>query len=389
MKRVAILGSTGSVGTQALDVIASNKRRLEAVLLTCNSRIDKLRRQIEKFSPIAVAVGNEEDALELRREYPHLKIYFGTEGLKEIIEETDSDGVLNAIVGVAGLEPTIAAINKGGLTIALANKETLVTGGRLVMGAANDAGVRIVPVDSEHSAIFQCVAGNEGNEIRRIVLTASGGPFRGYSRIQLKSVSVSDALIHPNWKMGRKITIDSATMINKALEVIEAKWLYDIEAGRIEVAIHPQSIIHSIVEYEDGAFMAQLSTPNMRLPISYAFSWPERWVTNTHSLDLIGLRALNFEEPSREARRALDLAYRVLRESETSGKDSGAIMLNGANEALVQMFLDGQIPFAGIVDTLERVLDSHEATTVDSIDDVLCIDREARQAVLDCLCKSR
>jgi 1-deoxy-D-xylulose-5-phosphate reductoisomerase len=388
VKRIAVFGSTGSIGTQALSIIKSNPRRLKLVLLTCRSRIDMLRRQIEALRPEAVAVEREDDAIELRREYPGLRIYCGRDGLNEAAQTVEYDVMLNAIVGIAGLEPTLAAIAAGGtgktsnLVIALANKETLVTGGRFVMSAAADAGVAIVPVDSEHSAIFQCLMGNDGNAIKRIMLTASGGPFRGYSLEQLKSVTVGDALIHPNWKMGRKITVDSATMVNKGLEIIEAKWLYGVEASRIEVVVHPQSIVHSLVEYEDGAVMAQLGFPDMLVPISYAFSHPERWATDARNINLITLRSLQFDEPAGETRRSLDMAYRVMRESEESGRDSGAIALNGANEVLVQLFLDGKITFLDIINTLERVLDRHNSRMVKGIGDILEADRQARESAL-------
>ncbi|MDR1292968.1 MAG: 1-deoxy-D-xylulose-5-phosphate reductoisomerase [Clostridiales Family XIII bacterium] len=380
MKRIAILGSTGSIGTQALEVIASNPRRLKATVLTCNSRVDVLRRQIDRFRPEAVAVGRAADAAELGREYPNINIFYGPEGIREAIDDVDCDVVLNAIVGIAGLGPTFEAVNKGGLTVALANKESLVTAGRIVMKAAEESGVPIIPVDSEHSAIFQCLAGNDENSIRRLILTASGGPFRTFSRERLESVGIDDALIHPNWKMGRKITIDSATMMNKAFEIIEAKWLYGTDAGSIEVVIHPQSIVHSLVEFGDGAIMAQLGHPDMKVPISYAFSGPKRWTTDVRSLDLIALRSLYFEEPSHEARRSLDLAYRVLHESEATGRDSGVIVLNSANEELVRLFLEGKIQFVDILDTLEYLIDGHEPTAVSTISEILQTDQEAREA---------
>jgi 1-deoxy-D-xylulose-5-phosphate reductoisomerase len=270
------------------------------------------------------------------------------------------------------------AVKKGGLSVALANKESLVTAGRMVMDAAEKSSVPVIPVDSEHSAIFQCLAGNDENSIRRIILTASGGPFRGFTRSRLSSVTVGDALIHPNWKMGRKITIDSATMMNKAFEIIEAKWLYGVDVGNIEVVIHPQSIVHSLVEFGDGALMAQLGHPDMKVPISYAFSEPKRWTTDTRSLDLIALRSLYFEEPSNEARRSLDLAYRVMRESETAGRDSGAVALNGANEELVKLFLEGKIQFLDIIGTLEYVIDAHAPGVIRDVADVFEADGWAR-----------
>ncbi|MCL2110815.1 MAG: 1-deoxy-D-xylulose-5-phosphate reductoisomerase [Clostridiales bacterium] len=381
MKKVAILGSTGSIGLQALSVISSNPRRVKAAVLTCKSRVDVLRSQIKRFRPEAVVVERRQDALELRREYRDLKVYYGPEGLEEAAGAVDYDVLLNALVGIAGLRPTLAAIKRGGVTIALANKETLVTGGRIVMGAASEADVPIVPVDSEHSAIFQCLVGNLDNPIRRILLTASGGPFRGYDRARLEAVTLSDALIHPVWRMGRKITIDSATLINKGFEVIEAKWLFDVDASSIEVAIHPQGIVHSLVEFEDGALLAQLGDSDMRVPISYAFSWPDRWAIDSRSVDIIAMRSLYFEEPVGEARRSLDMAYRVVREIEESEGDSSAVVLNSADEELVELFLAGKIPFVAILDTMSEVLDKHIPRKIESIEDIMDIDLEARAAV--------
>ena len=381
MKKVAIFGSTGSIGTQALSVISSNPRRVKATLLTCKSRVDVLRSQISRFRPEAVVVEKKHDADEIRREYSGLKVFYGTEGLEEAAGTLDYDVMLNAFVGIAGLRPTLTAVKRKGISIALANKESLVTGGRLVMKTAMESGVPIIPVDSEHSAIFQCLVGNYDNPIRRIVLTASGGPFRGFDRARLENVSVSDALIHPTWRMGRKITIDSATLMNKGFEVIEAKWLFDVEPTRIEVAIHPQAIVHSLVEFEDGAQLAQLGISDMKAPISYALSWPERWATDSRVLDLIGTRSLYFDEPTGEARRGLDMSYRVLREILESNGDSSAVVLNSADEALVDLFLDGRIPFLAILDTIEEILDKHIPRPVESLEDIMSIDAEARAAV--------
>ena len=383
MKKVAILGSTGSIGTQALSVIASNPRRVKAVLLTCKSRVDVLRSQIKRFRPEAIVVDRKEDAVELRREYRDLKVFQGPEGLEEAVSTLNYDVLLNALVGIAGLGPTLAAARRGGISIALANKESLVSGGRLVMQAAAENDVPVIPVDSEHSAVFQCLVGNQDNPIRRILLTASGGPFRGYDRARLESVTVNDALIHPTWRMGRKISIDSATLINKGFEVIEAKWLFDVDAASIEVAIHPQSIVHSLVEFEDGAMLAQLGTSDMKVPISYALSWPDRWATDTRALDLIATRSLYFEEPVGEARRSLDMGYRVLREILESEGDSSAVVLNSADEALVELFLAGKIPFVGILDTIAEILDKHTPRKVESIGEIMDIDREIRAAVVE------
>jgi len=381
MKKVAILGSTGSIGTQALSVIASNPRRVKAVLLTCKSRVDVLRSQIKRFRPEAIVVDRKEDAAELRREYRDLKVFQGPKGLEEAVSTLNYNVLLNALVGIAGLRPTLAAVKRGGISLALANKESLVSGGRLVMQEAAKTNVPVIPVDSEHSAVFQCLVGNQDNPIRRILLTASGGPFRGYDRARLEAVTVTDALIHPTWRMGRKISIDSATLVNKGFEVIEAKWLFDVDASSIEVAIHPQSIMHSLVEFEDGALLGQLGVSDMKVPISYALSWPDRWATDTRALDLIGTRSLNFEEPVGEARRSLDMAYRVLREILESEGDSSAVILNSADEALVELFLAGKIPFVGILDTIASILDKHTPRKVQNIDEIMEIDAEARAAV--------
>ena len=383
MKKVAILGSTGSIGTQALSVIATNPRRVRAAVLTCKSRVDLLRSQIKRFRPEAVVVDSKEDATELRREYRDLKVYYGPEGLEEACATLDYDIMLNALVGIAGLRPTLTAAKRKGVVIALANKESLVTGGRLVMRYAAEAGVPIIPVDSEHSAIFQCLVGNHDNPIRRIVLTASGGPFRGYDRARLESVGINDALIHPTWRMGRKITIDCATLMNKGFEVIEAKWLFDLDLSSIEVAIHPQSLVHSLVEFEDGALLAQMGSSDMKVPISYAFSWPDRWATDSRPVDLIGTRSLFFEEPVGEGRRSLDMAYRVLREIQESEGDSSAVVLNSADEALVELFLDGKIPFLAILDTIEEILDKHKPRRIESIEEIMEIDAEARASVVE------
>ena len=381
MKKVAIFGSTGSIGLQALSVIESNPRRVKASVLTCRTRVDVLRSQIRKFRPEVVVVERREDALELRREYRDIKVFHGSEGLEEVAETANYDVLLNALVGISGLKPTLAAIRQGGITIALANKETLVTGGRLVMRASAEADVPIVPVDSEHSAVFQCLVGNHDNPIRRILLTASGGPFRGYDRERLEKVTLGDALVHPTWRMGRKITIDSATLINKGFEVIEAKWLFDVDASSIEVAIHPQSIVHSLVEFEDGAMLAQVGGPDMTVPISYALSWPQRWATYSRTVDLIGTRQLYFEEPVGEARRSLDMAYRVLREVQENEGDSCAVLLNSADEALVELFLAGKIPFLAILDTIEKLLNEHRPSKINSIEDIMAVDYETRRLV--------
>ncbi|MDR0518965.1 MAG: 1-deoxy-D-xylulose-5-phosphate reductoisomerase [Clostridiales Family XIII bacterium] len=379
MKRVAVLGSTGSIGVQTLEVIEGGGWGYYAPLLACGRNIGLLMEQIKRFRPEAVAVLRREDAEAIRRERPDIDVYCGESGLLQAIEETEFDMAVNALVGISGMAPTMKLIEKGGVRIALANKETLVAGGRIVMSAAKEAGVSILPVDSEHSAVLQAFRGNEKNRIKRIILTASGGPFRGYTRERLEGVSVKEALAHPNWAMGKKISVDSATMMNKALEIIEAKWLYSLAPQKIDVLVHPQSIVHSMVEYDDGAMMAQLGTPDMRLPIAYALTYPERHSSGARRLSVKDLCRLDFEEPSAEACRALNLAYAVLQEIADTSKDSPAIALNGANEALVALFLEGRIRFVDIVDTLEKLIAIHEPARAMSIGDILEIDAKARK----------
>ncbi len=373
MKRILILGSTGSIGTQALDIIRDNPDKFKAVGLTCKSRVDSLVVQIKEFNPEAVCVGNEESAKRIKAEFPDLDVYYGEAGLVEIAK-MNCDLVLSSLMGISGLMPTYTAIANG-RDIALANKETLVTGGKLVTSLCKEKGIKLLPVDSEHSAIFQCLEGNRNQRIKRILLTASGGPFRGRSLAELKNVSVEQALKHPKWSMGAKITIDSASMMNKGLEVIEAKWLFDVEPEQIEILVHPQSIVHSMVEFCDTSIIAQLGLPDMRIPISYAFNYPNRLEYKGDSLDFFDVASdLHFEKPNREVFKTIDMAYYVLQE----GKSYSAA-LNGANEELVAMFLEGKIKFTEIQDTIARVLDMHKPFEPKSVSDILEIDTEARQ----------
>jgi 1-deoxy-D-xylulose-5-phosphate reductoisomerase len=352
-----------------------------------------LERQIEAFDPEVVAVGKESDARELRRKFPTLTVLSGKEGLTALADGFDYDVMLNALVGIAGLEPTLAAIENGrrrnvasGRTqctrfeIALANKESLVTGGRFVMDAAACAGVPIIPVDSEHSAIFQCMAGNSAKQVERIWLTASGGPFKGWSREQIDGVSIGQALAHPSWSMGPKITIDSATMMNKGFEVIEAGWLFGLGPEQIEVLIQPGSIIHSMVGFADGAVMAQLGAPSMKVPIAYALSYPERWELDVPRLAFSEMDGIGLSRPSGVVAQSLALAYDALREA-VAGRDSAAICLNGANEALVENFLGGRIGFGDIIDTLKRIMARHVSRSVKDVEDILAIDSDARREV--------
>lgn len=356
MKRISILGSTGSIGSQALAIIEKHEGRFQAVALSCAKQVDLLCVQIEKFKPQAVCVAEEADALRLAAQYPDIEIFHGAEGLQAIASMEDCDMVLNALMGMRGLAPTLAAI-EAGKDIAFANKETLVAGGALVMDAVKKSGVKLLPVDSEHSAIFQCMQGHAASEVRRIILTASGGPFRGYRLEQLAEVTLEQALKHPNWSMGKKITIDSATMMNKGLEVIEAKWLFDVPADKIQVVVHPQSILHSAVEYRDGSIIGQMGNPDMKGPIAYAFSYPERLDMGglTESLDFFGLQGgMTFYPADREVFKTIGLAYEACRRG-----GSYPVVLNGANEVLADLFLQGKIRFLDIQNTLVRIMDEH------------------------------
>lgn len=372
VKRIIIMGSTGSIGCQALDIIRDNPDRFKAVALTCNSRVEALIEQMREFTPSAVCVGKEEDAIKVKALFPEVEIFWGPDGLRQIAK-MDADMVLNSLMGISGLAPTYDAIESG-KDIALANKETLVTGGALITDLCREKGVRLLPVDSEHSAIFQCLQGNENQKIRRILLTCSGGPFRHSSLEELEMVTVEQALKHPKWSMGSKITIDSATLMNKGLEVIEAKWLFDVEPEQIDVHVHPESIVHSMVEFEDTSVIAQLGLPDMRIPISYAFNYPNRLPYKGDSLDFFTTGStLHFEKPRRDVFRCLDLAYLALKEG---GSYSAA--LNGANEELVALFLNGEIRFLDIQRTLEKIMDEHKRTVPETVDEILAIDREAR-----------
>ena len=378
MKRISILGSTGSIGTQALDVIAENEERFQVAALSCARNTELLCRQIEKFRPAAVAVEREEDASSIAAEYKDVEVYWGREGLEAIASMEDCDMVLNSLMGMRGLEPTLAAVNAG-KDIAFANKETLVVGGELVMKAVRDKGVKLLPVDSEHSAIFQSLQGSGQNEIRRIILTASGGPFRGFSLRQLEGVTLEQALAHPNWSMGSKITIDSATMMNKGLEVIEAKCLFDVPLDKIQIVVHPQSVLHSAVEYMDGSVIGQMGNPDMRIPIAYAFSSPDRLDlgTMTESLDFFSLKdGMSFYPADRDVFRTIDLAYEAARMG-----GSCPVVLNGANEVLVEMFLKGKIRFIDIQNILIKVMETHEPKYNLSIEGILEEDSRIRDDV--------
>lgn len=374
MKKIVILGSTGSVGRQALEVVAANPDRWQVVGLAAGSNGRGVLEQARRFRPSLVALADRDQAALVAGELAALgvKVLAGEEGVVAVAVEAGADLVLSAVVGSAGLRPTYEAI-MAGKDIALANKETLVAGGPLVMAAAARRGVRIIPVDSEHSAVFQCLEGHAPESVSRIILTASGGPFRGRKESELRDVTVADALNHPVWRMGQRITIDSATLMNKGLEVIEARWLFGVPMDRIEVVIHPESIVHSLVEMVDGSVFAQLSRPDMRMPIQYALSYPERIPGSVAPLDLVEVGALNFEHPDRKAFPCLDLAYRA-------GRMGGSMpaAMNAAKEVAVDAFLAGRLLFPGMAEVIEQVMNKHRSDKELTLDAIIATDRWAR-----------
>lgn len=376
MKRLSILGSTGSIGVSALEIVAAYPERFKVVALTAGRNFDLLAEQIRIFRPEVVAV-QEESAVGLLRQSLGScapEILCGMSGLIACAAESSADMVVSAIVGAAGLEPTLAAI-EAGRDVALANKETLVAAGSIMMSAVERNDCRLFPVDSEHSAIFQSLEGHRKHDVRRLILTASGGPFREHTPAALLRVSPEDALAHPNWSMGRKISIDSATMMNKGLEVIEAHWLFDLPVDKINIHVHPESIVHSMVEYVDGAVIAQLGIPDMKTPIAYALSYPERLCLDLPALDLCQLGRLNFYPPDMARFRCLALAYRALRAAGTA-----PAVLNAANEIAVDAFLCRRIDFLAIADIIEHVLSQHEPLPLTHLDQVLAADAWAREA---------
>jgi 1-deoxy-D-xylulose-5-phosphate reductoisomerase len=376
-KHIVILGSTGSIGRSALEVIERHADRFRIVGLSAGGNMDLLRQQIAHFHPLAVAVRGEEDAGELRSLMNGGTIVLaGEEGLTRLATHPEADLVLSALVGFAGLVPTYCAI-LAGKDIALANKETLVIGGELIMKAARESGVRLLPVDSEHSAILQCLQGEDPGTVERLLLTASGGPFRTSTPAELASATRDQALQHPTWRMGSKITIDSATMMNKGLEVIEAHWLFGLPPERISIVIHPQSIVHSLVEFADGSVKAQLGIPDMRLPIQYALLYPERPKGPFRRLDVAALSRMTFHEPDPARFRCLPLAYQALKLGGTA-----PAVLNAANEVAVQLFLDRRISFPAIADIIEEELRAHVPLPSHTMADLVRIDRATRESVL-------
>jgi 1-deoxy-D-xylulose-5-phosphate reductoisomerase len=378
MKNIAILGSTGSIGTQALEVARNNKDKFNIVALAANTNIYKLLEQIKEFKPKVIAVYDENKAKELKEILPNnisTEICWGMEGLKLIASLEEADILITALIGMIGLIPTLEAI-KERKTIALANKETLVTAGNLVMKKAKEKGVNIIPVDSEHSAIFQCLNGENNKSIEKLILTASGGPFRNRKKEELLTVTKNEALKHPNWSMGRKISIDSATLMNKGLEVIEAKWLFDVDVEDIEVLVHPQSIIHSMVQFKDSSVVAQLGNPDMKLPIQYALSYPDRIHSDFERLDLAKISSLTFEKPDMDTFPCLELAYESLKNGGTY-----PTVLNAANEVLVSEFLNDNIKFYDIPLYIEKALEKHSSVKNPTLEEILYIDNWSRQFI--------
>ena len=384
MKHIAVLGSTGSIGRQSLDVVRAHRSSFSVSSLTCGKNIGVFREQLKEFKPALAVCAEKEDAERLAAEFPGIRFLYGPEGILEAAVSSGAELVVNSLLGMMGIRPTYEAV-LAGKDIAFANKETLVAGGSLIMDAVKKTGVNFLPVDSEHSAIFQCLQGRADNRIRRILLTASGGPFRGFTAEQMRGVTKEQALKHPRWTMGAKITVDSATMMNKGLEIIEACWLFDVPASRIDVHVHPESILHSAVEFMDGSVLGQMGNPDMRVPIAYALSWPERLELTEDSvmeggsvqpLDLFSIGSLHFEKPDLNAFKCLALAYRAIEE----GK-SYPIVLNAANEEAVAAFLADRIRFYEIAELVEKAMDAHRPAEIRSVEDIFEVEREAREIV--------
>jgi 1-deoxy-D-xylulose-5-phosphate reductoisomerase len=373
VKRFAILGSTGSIGKNALNVARHLKDRVKVTALAAHSNIELLEEQILEFKPSIVAVYDPVKAKELRKRLPHQKIVEGIEGLCEAATHSDVEMVITAMVGTAGLVPTVHAI-KAGKDIGLANKETLVAGGDFIMKLVQENEVQLIPIDSEHSALFQCLNGEKRTSISRIILTSSGGPFRTWTHEQIENVTIEQALNHPTWKMGPKVTIDSSTLMNKGLEVIEARWLFNLDPAKIEVVVHPQSVIHSLIEFVDHSMLAQMGEPNMIVPIQYAMTYPDRCPGMLMPFDFLKRPVLEFSVPDKKKFRCLQLAYDALQ----SGGSMPCYM-NAANEVLVELFLLGQIGWNEISVQLEELMQKHQVIKVDSLEAILAVDAQARE----------
>ncbi len=378
-RKIAVLGSTGSIGTQALDVISQHSDRFEAYALVANNQVDKLIEQVRQFKPELVVIANESKYAVLKEALADLpvKVWAGPDAINQVVQDSEIDIVLTAMVGFAGLKPTISAI-KSRKTIALANKETLVIAGELITKLSLENRTPVLPVDSEHSAIFQCLNGEGNNEIEKILLTASGGPFRNFSMEQLQKVTKEQALNHPNWNMGAKVTIDSSTLMNKGLEMIEAKWLFDVNPSQIEIIVHPQSIIHSMVQFKDRSIMAQMSLPDMRMPIQYALSYPDRLSSETRPVNFFELSTLTFEKPDTKKFRNLGLACKSI---ETGG--NMPCIMNAANEIAVELFLQEKIGFLQMSDLIEQTMSKTVFIQNPSLEDYIQTDAEARKIALE------
>ncbi len=377
MKKISVLGSTGSIGTQTLEVVRQNQDKLVVTAMSAGRNVDLFEKQVREFKPAIACMGDEEAAADLKQRIADLsgiRVLAGMDGMLEMASDPGSEIMVTAIVGMIGIRPTIAAIESG-KDIALANKETLVCAGHIIMPLAKKMGIRILPVDSEHSAIFQSLQGSPAERISRIILTCSGGPFRGMKADELADKTCEDALKHPNWNMGKKITIDSATLVNKGLEVMEASWLFGVDTDRICVTIHPQSVLHSAVEYADGAVIGQMGTPDMKLPINYALFYPDRMPMNARKLDLFSVSALTFEKPDTDTFRGLALAM-------DAAKTGGTMptVFNAANEEAVARFLDHKIGFLDIYDDIEKAMRDHKVIPDPTVDEILEAEKNARAA---------
>lgn len=377
IKKVSILGSTGSIGCNALEVIDSLNRNgydIKVISLSSNTRISLLAEQIKKYSPETAVIRDKKSYEDFISQYsfPDTEILYGNDSLSEIAGRNNYDLLITALVGFSGLEPTIKAI-KSGKDIALANKETLVVAGKLINQLLEKYHTKLIPIDSEHSALLQCLTGEKKSSVSRIILTASGGPFRNKTREEMKSITIEEALSHPNWKMGKKITVDSATMMNKGLEIIEAKWLFDTDINKIDVLIHPQSVIHSMVEFIDGSVKAQLGIPDMKIPIQYAITFPERINSDHSKMDFSLFSTLNFETPDLNKFRCLRIAYNVMNSNSTS-----SVVMNAANEIAVELFLQGKTSFLSIPDIIEGELDRHNSYSDFDLESIISIDKETR-----------
>ena len=371
MKKIAVFGSTGSIGESTLNVIRQNAELFEVVTLVAGKNIEKLIKQIEEFHPKNVYIIETENAEKIKARYKNINVFYGEQGMEEISQLTDFNISVSALVGIAGLKPTYNMI-KNGKTVALANKEVLVVGGELIMKTVKESGAKLLTVDSEHSAIMQCLNGEENNQIDKILLTASGGPF--FDKDITDRITVEDALNHPIWNMGKKVTIDSSTMMNKGFEVIEAKWLFDVDPSQIEVVVHRESLVHSMVQFKDGTIMANIGPRSMQIPIAYALNYPNRLSNNIEKINLFEISSLKFEKPNLNKFKCLELAYRALRKGHCY-----QVILNAADEVLVDSFLNGKIKYTDISNGIEKIMNMYEKQELKTIDEILEFDKEVKE----------